>query len=106
MVAKAMLVQRVSSTNFISQLCEETGADASEISRMLSQDGTFVHAYDPKVKKEDAMADFKYKDMDVNEDELVFANSPKEAANGSKARVVLTAWDECRHYPYAGVNPC
>merc|ERR1711948_63056 len=150
LVANAMLAQRVSSMNSISQLCEKTGANVAEVSRaigadsrigakflgasvgfggscfqkdilnlvdicehqktaftskiisslfntvtnkkiavlgfafkkdtgdvretpavtvcnMLMQDGASVHVYDPKVKKEDAMAEFKYHNMTVDE---------------------------------------
>merc|ERR1712242_80438 len=37
-VANAMLAQRVSSMNSISQLCEKTGADVSEVSRAIGAD--------------------------------------------------------------------
>merc|ERR1712069_77752 len=38
LVANAMLAQRVSSVNSISQLCEKTGADVSEVSRAIGAD--------------------------------------------------------------------
>jgi len=38
LVANAMLAQRVSSINSISQLCERTGADIREVSRAIGQD--------------------------------------------------------------------
>merc|ERR1711979_36927 len=38
LVANAMLAQRVSSMNAISQLCEKTGADVSEVSRAIGTD--------------------------------------------------------------------
>merc|ERR1711881_295114 len=38
LVANAMLAQRVSSMNSISQLCEKTGADVSEVSRAIGTD--------------------------------------------------------------------
>lgn len=38
LVANAMLAQRVSSINSISQLCEKTGADISEVSRAIGTD--------------------------------------------------------------------
>merc|ERR1712003_218493 len=202
LVANAMLAQRVSSMNSISQLCEKTGADVSEVSRaigadsrigpkflgasvgfggscfqkdilnlvyiceseglhevakywqmvvdmnehqktaftskiisslfntvtnkkiavlgfafkkdtgdvretpavtvcnMLLQDGASVHVYDPKVKKEDAMTEFKYHNMAVDENKFVFCNSPIEAVDGAHALVVLTEWDEFKAYPY------
>merc|ERR1712060_520725 len=141
LVANAMLAQRVSSMNSISQLCEKTGADVTEVSRaigadsrigpkflgasvgfggscfqkdtgdvretpavtvcnMLMQDGASVHVYDPKVKKEDAMTEFKYHNMAVDENRFVFCNTPLEAVDGAHALVVLTEWDEFKTYPY------
>merc|ERR1712045_793526 len=38
LVANAMLAQRVSSMNSISQLCEKTGADVQEVSRAIGAD--------------------------------------------------------------------
>jgi len=203
LVANAMLAQRVSSMNSISQLCEKTGADVSEVSRaigadtrigpkflgasvgfggscfqkdilnlvyiceseglpevaaywqevvnmnehqksaftgriisslfntvtnkkiavfgfafkkdtgdvretpalavchMLLQDGAIVHVYDPKVKKEDALQEFKYKNMQVDESKLIFTSSPTDAIDGAHACVVLTEWDEFKTYNYA-----
>lgn len=202
LVANAMLAQRVSSMNSISQLCEKTGADVSEVSRaigadsrigskflgasvgfggscfqkdilnlvyiceseglhevakywqmvvdmnecqkmhftskiisslfntvtnkkiavlgfafkkdtgdvretpavtvcnMLLQDGAFVHVYDPKVKKEDALTEFKYHNMQIDENRLIFSKNPEEAVDGAHALVVLTEWDEFKRYPY------
>merc|ERR1712050_621546 len=202
LVANSMLAQRVSSMNAISQLCEKTGADVSEVSRaigadtrigpkflgasvgfggscfqkdilnlvyiceseglhevakywqmvvdmnehqkrtfagniisslfntvtnkkiavlgfafkkdtgdvretpaitvcdMLLQDGATVHVYDPKVKKEDAMTEFKYHNMAVDEKKFHFCNSPEEAVDGAHALVALTEWDEFKAYPY------
>merc|ERR1712241_192792 len=74
---------------------------AINVCYMLLQDGAYVHVYDPKVKKEDALTEFKYKNMEVNEDKFIFAKSAKEAAEGAHALVVLTEWDEFKHYPYA-----
>merc|ERR1712048_597546 len=39
---------------------------AVTVRNMLMQDGASVHVYDPKVKKEDAMAEFKYHNMTVD----------------------------------------
>merc|ERR1712157_660051 len=49
---------------------------AISVCHMLLQDGAIVHVYDPKVKKEDAMAEFKYHNMEVNESRLVFSKTP------------------------------
>merc|ERR1711870_196048 len=191
LVANAMLAQRVSSMNSISQLCEKTGANVAEVSRaigadsrigakflgasvgfggscfqkdilnlvyiceceglhecarywqmvvdmnehqkehfthkiiavvgfafkkdtgdgretpalkvveMLLQDGASVHVFDPKVKKEDAMAEFKYHSMEIDESRLVFCNTPQEAVESAHAIAVLTEWDEFKQYPYS-----
>jgi len=202
LVANAMLAQRVSSMNSISQLCEKTGADVSEVSRaigadsrigpkflgasvgfggscfqkdilnlvyiceseglhecakywqwvvdmnehqksaftgkiisslfntvtnkkiavlgfafkkdtgdvretpaitvcnMLLQDGALVHVFDPKVKKEDAVTEFKYHNMQIDESRLIFSRTPEEAVDGAHALVILTEWDEFKKYPY------
>merc|ERR1712061_390967 len=73
---------------------------AITVCHMLLQDGACVHVYDPKVKKEDAMAEFKYHNMTVDESRFVFCNSPLEAVEGAHALVVLTEWDEFKAYPY------
>merc|ERR1712176_1721015 len=49
---------------------------AVTVCNMLLQDGASVHVYDPKVKKEDAMTEFKYHNMAVDESRLVFASTP------------------------------
>jgi len=67
----------------------------------LLEDGANVFVYDPKVKKEDALQEFKYKNMQVDESKLVWAKSPSEAVDGAHAIVVLTEWDEFKTYPYS-----
>merc|ERR1712194_633983 len=56
--------------------------------------------YDPKVKKEDALREFKYHDMEVEERRFIFSSSPEEATEDAHAIVVLTEWDEFKSYPY------
>jgi len=73
---------------------------AVTVCNMLMQDGASVHVYDPKVKKEDAMTEFKYHNMAVDESRFHFCNSPLEAVEGAHALVVLTEWDEFKAYPY------
>merc|ERR1711972_739164 len=68
---------------------------------MGMQDGAVVHVYDPKVRREDALAEFRYHNMDVDERRLVFAPSPAAAVEGSHAIVVLTEWDEFKTYDYS-----
>merc|ERR1712190_533207 len=74
---------------------------ALSVTNMLLQDGAIVHVYDPKVKKEDAMIEFKYHNMQVDEDRFIFSGTPQEAVEGAHALVVLTEWDEFKTYPYA-----
>jgi UDPglucose 6-dehydrogenase len=73
---------------------------AVTVCNMLLQDGANVTVYDPKVKREDALAEFKYHKMSVDESRLAFAKSPEEAVDGAHALVVLTEWDEFKNYPY------
>merc|ERR1739846_98198 len=73
---------------------------AITVCNMLLQEGAIVTVYDPKVKKEDALTEFKYHNMQVDESRLIFASSPQEAVDGAHALVVLTEWDEFKTYPY------
>jgi UDPglucose 6-dehydrogenase len=73
---------------------------AITVCHMLQQDGAIVHVYDPKVKKEDALTEFKYHNMEVNEQRLIFESSAQAAADGAHAIVILTEWDEFKTYPY------
>merc|ERR1712038_431377 len=73
---------------------------ALKVVEMLLQDGAIVHVFDPKVKKEDAMAEFKYHNMEIDESRLVFCRTPQEAVEAAHAIAVLTEWDEFKLYPY------
>merc|ERR1712066_949277 len=73
---------------------------AITVCNVLLQDGAIVHVYDPKVKKEDALAEFKYHGMDVDESRLIFSKTPQEAVDGAHALVVLTEWDEFKKFSY------
>merc|ERR1712207_40056 len=73
---------------------------AITVCNMLLQDGALVHVYDPKVKKEDALTEFKYHNMDVDPNRLIFTRTPEEAVDGAHALVILTEWDEFKKYPY------
>merc|ERR1711878_153023 len=70
------------------------------VTKMLMDDGAIVQVFDPKVKKEDAMSEFKYHNMELDESKLVFSQSPAEAVDGAHAIVVQTEWDEFKNYPY------
>merc|ERR1712125_178548 len=67
---------------------------------MLMQDGAFVHVYDPKVQREDAIREFSDHGMEVDESSFFFTQTPEEAVEGAHAIVVLTEWEEFKHYPY------
>lgn len=67
---------------------------------MLMQDGALVHVYDPKVRIEDALVEFKAHGISVDEQNLTFTNSAKEAVDGAHAVIVLTEWDEFKTYNY------
>merc|ERR1712207_110613 len=74
---------------------------ALTVCHMLMQDGASVHVYDPKVRKEDALVEFKYHNMNVDESRLIFAPSADAAVEGAHAIVVLTEWDEFKTYDYS-----
>ncbi|CAJ1356239.1 unnamed protein product [Effrenium voratum] len=67
---------------------------------MLMKDGAIVHVYDPKVAIEDALQEFKYHDLEVNQSQFIFSTSAEEACDGAHAIVVLTEWDEFKKYDY------
>merc|ERR1719414_896138 len=73
---------------------------AITVCNMLLQDGATVVVYDPKVTKQDALTEFKYHNMQVEESRFIFADSAQEAVDGAHALVVLTEWDEFKTYPY------
>mmetsp|Transcript_2408 Transcript_2408/g.7054 ORF Transcript_2408/g.7054 Transcript_2408/m.7054 type:complete len:840 (+) Transcript_2408:77-2596(+) len=74
---------------------------AITVCNMLLQDGANLHVYDPKVKKQDAITEFKYHDMQVDENRLVWCSSPYSAVDNAHAIVVLTEWDEFKTYNYS-----
>merc|ERR1712107_229816 len=64
------------------------------VCHMLMQDGANLFVYDPKVSIEDAMAEFKYHNIDVPESQFHFVNSADEAVDQAHSIVILTEWDE------------
>uniref|UniRef100_A0A7S2VNS3 UDP-glucose 6-dehydrogenase n=1 Tax=Zooxanthella nutricula TaxID=1333877 RepID=A0A7S2VNS3_9DINO len=74
---------------------------ALTVCHMLMQDGALVHVYDPKVKKEDALSEFRYHNMEIDDTRLVFEASAGAAVDGAHAIVVLTEWDEFKTYDYS-----
>merc|ERR1712241_301501 len=73
---------------------------AVTVCNMLLQDGANVTVYDPKVEKEDALTEFKYHGMQVDEKRFLFSRTAQEAVDGAHALVVLTEWDEFKQSPY------
>merc|ERR1712032_532399 len=67
---------------------------------MLMQDGALVHVFDPKVQRVDAIQEFKYHGVDVDDKLFTFTNTPEEAVEGAHAIVILTEWDEFKTYRY------
>merc|ERR1711948_236228 len=67
---------------------------------MLMQDGALVHVFDPKVQRADAIQEFKYHGVDVDDKLFTFTNTPEEAVDGAHAIVILTEWDEFKTYKY------
>merc|ERR1712003_554211 len=74
---------------------------ALTVCHMLMQDGANLFVYDPKVSIEDAMAEFKYHNIDVPESQFHFVNSADEAVDQAHSIVILTEWDEFKKYDYA-----
>merc|ERR1712107_832984 len=70
------------------------------VCHMLMQDGANLFVYDPKVSIEDAMAEFKYHNIDVPENQFHFVNSADEAIDQAHSIVILTEWDEFKTYDY------
>merc|ERR1712050_210825 len=52
---------------------------------MLMKDGAFVHVYDPKVQKADAITEFKYHGIEVDEKLFYFDETPDDAVDGAHA---------------------
>jgi len=73
---------------------------ALTVCHMLMQDQAQVYVYDPKVEREDAIREFSDHGMKVDESSFFFAQTPEEAVEGAHAIVVLTEWEEFKHYPY------
>jgi UDPglucose 6-dehydrogenase len=73
---------------------------AIEVCRMLMEDGAKVYCYDPKVSREDAIAEFKAHNIEVDDKLLIWAKTPDEAIEGSHAIIVMTEWDEFKGYDY------
>merc|ERR1712060_938222 len=44
--------------------------------------------------------EFKYHNMEVDENRFIFCKTPEEAVSSAHALVVLTEWDEFKLYPY------
>merc|ERR1719428_1422007 len=69
---------------------------------MLLTDGAFVHVYDPKVDKAEALEEFHRHGIEVDERRLLFEATAEAAWTGAHAIVVLTEWDAFKDYDYSG----
>merc|ERR1712151_372144 len=73
---------------------------ALTVCHMLMQDQAKDYVYDPKVERQDAIREFSDHGMEVDESSFFFTQTPEEAVEGAHAIVVLTEWEEFKHYPY------
>merc|ERR1712156_1131251 len=73
---------------------------ALKVCHMLMQDAAFVHVYDPKVKREDAIRELEMHDMEVDNERFTMSGSPEEAVQDAHAIVVLTEWDCFKTFDY------
>jgi UDPglucose 6-dehydrogenase len=73
---------------------------ALTVCNMLMQDGAIVHVYDPKVQRPAAIEEFAIHDIKVKDEQFIFADSPADAVKDAHAIVVLTEWEEFKHYDY------
>merc|ERR1712110_1043945 len=73
---------------------------AVTVCHMLMEDGAYVHVYDPKVEREEAIKEIEDHGMKVNQSKLIFTETAAEAVDGAHAIVVLTEWDEFKTYDY------
>merc|ERR1711972_793729 len=61
---------------------------ALTVCNMLMQDGADLYVYDPKVKIEDAITEFKYHDVEVNKSQFHFVKTVDEAVEGAHSIVI------------------
>lgn len=75
------------------------------ISNYLLNERAQLSIYDPKVEREQIVADFdEYKVLDEGmkfDDHVTIAADPYEAAAGAHAIAIMTEWDEFRELDYA-----
>ncbi len=69
----------------------------------LMEEQAVIHAYDPKVTKQQMLSDLEYlntRSFAENEQQLVVHANPYEAMNNAHAIAVLTEWDEFTTYDW------
>merc|ERR1712066_913574 len=78
---------------------------AIDVCNMLLQDGAIVNVYDPKVKKEDALTEFKYHNMQVDESRLIFRSRPRRRWTGHMPSSSSPSGTSSRHSPTTSSMP-
>jgi len=73
---------------------------ACTVCDMLMQDGAILHVFDPLVKREDAVHEMKLHQMEINDDQFVWAANAMDAVEGAHAIVVMTEWEVFKTYDY------
>jgi len=73
---------------------------AIDVVKHLMDDKAICHVYDPRVKREDALAEFASHDIEVDEKFFITSLSAAEAVKGAHAIIVITEWDEFKKYDY------
>lgn len=73
---------------------------AIDVLKFLMEDKAICHVYDPKVERADAISEFAYHDVTVDEKLFITSPSAEEAVRGAHAIIVLTEWDEFKTYDY------
>merc|ERR1712060_239508 len=56
---------------------------ALTVCKMLMDDGAFVHVYDPKVRRADAIAEFRSHGIEIDDSLLTFTTTPEEAVDSA-----------------------
>jgi len=73
---------------------------AIDVLKLLMEDKAICHVYDPKVERADAITEFEYHDVVVDQNLFITSPSPDDAVKEAHAIVVLTEWDEFKGYDY------
>ncbi len=98
LAANAFLATKISFINEIANVCEEVGADVTEVSLVLASrlqgEGAEVRAYDP-------VAEGRARELLPN---VEMYASPEEALEGADAAVLVTEWQQFAELDWASVR--